>query len=768
MRVVLRWLVRSSVGVAGLVVLLLLVVLGVACGTLPASRQDAAIPGLSAPIEIRLDAHGIPRIRAATEADAARALGWLHARDRMFQMEAMRRGASGRLAEIMGPAMLRLDRFTRTLGLAQRAEADLAALPADARAILEAYAEGVNARIAERGRWIAPEFALLGAPEPWRASDSLLWGKVMGLWLSGNWRDELLRARLAPHLPPERLAELWPEDRSAGRPDGVALDAARAGRLLAALPRFPEEAPLPASASNAWALAPERSASGGALLASDPHLGFSAPILWYLARIDLPGGRFLAGATAPGVPMLVIGRNESLAWGFTTTHADTQDVVAERLAGPEAYETEAGPRPFAVREERIRVLFGAGETLRVRETRHGPVVSDLGDDAPHGTVYAVAMANLLPNDTAAAGLLALNRARSLAEARAAAALISSPSQNLIVADRAGAIGLFVTGRIPDRRAGDGSLPVAGHEGPAWRGVLAFDSLPHVERPASGMVVNANNRISPPGHPAFLGRDWHGDWRFRRILQLLPGAGTAEAQASIQADAVSLLARETLPLLRRLPRPDGVAGAAFDLLAGWNGEMEPGRPQPLIFHAWLAAAGRAALAAGGVPEGAAEARPEFLRHVFAEGRGAAWCGEAGCEALAARAFAEGIAALSARFGADPALWRWGDAHRARFTHPLLRGVPWLLGADLATPGDGQTVNRGGMAPDFSHVHGAGLRLVADLGSPDRLLAMIATGQSGHPLSRHWMDLAEPWASGGMLRLGAAAEHETGRMTLSPAP
>jgi penicillin amidase len=758
---------RGCLGVAGLLVLLLLAMLGIGVATLPAEREQAAIPGLSAPVEIGLDAHGIPRIRAASEADAARALGWLHARDRMFQMETMRRGAAGRLAELLGPPMLRLDRFARTLGLAQRAEADLAALPAEARAILDAYAEGVNARIAARGRWIAPEFVALGAPEPWRAADSLLWGKAMGLWLSGNWQDELQRARLAPHLPPERLAELWPEDRSAGRPDGVALDAARAERLLAALPRFPDDAPLPPSASNAWALAPGRSASGGALLASDPHLGFQAPILWYLARIELPGGRFLAGATAPGVPMLVIGRNESIAWGFTTTHADTQDVVVERLAGADGYETEAGPRAFAVREERIRVLFGGEETLRVRETRHGPAISDLGDAAPQGTVVAVAMANLLPGDTAAAGLLALNRARNLADARAAAALISSPSQNLVVADRTGAIGLFVTGRIPDRRAGDGSFPVAGHAGPAWRGLLPFDALPHVERPASGMVVNANNRVSPPGHPAFLGRDWHGDWRFRRILERLPGADTADAQAAIQTDAVSLLARETLPLLRRIPRPGGLAGTAHDLLQGWDGEMSPALPQPLIFHAWLSAAGRAALAAGGVPEGAAEARPEFLRHVFAEGNGAAWCGEPGCEALAARAFEDGIAALAARFGDDPARWRWGDAHRARFAHPLLRFAPWLLGADIATPGDGQTVNRGGMAADFSHVHGAGLRLVADLASPDGLFAIIATGQSGHPLSRHWMDLTATWAAGGMLRIGAAAEAGAGRITLTPA-
>lgn len=760
-------------GLAGLAALLLLLAAGMAAAlwaTLPAAEEAAGIPGLSAPVAISLDAHGIPRIRAASEADAARALGWLHARDRMFQMEMMRRGAAGRLAELLGPSALRLDRFVRTLGLAARAEADLAALPAEVRALLDAYADGVNARIAARGRWIAPEFLPLGAPEPWRPVDSLLWGKMMGLWLSANWQEELERARLSALLPPERIAELWPPDASAGRPDGAAaLDPARIARLLAALPRFPEEAPLPPSASNAWALSPARSATGGALLASDPHLGFSAPILWYLARIELPGGRFLAGATAPGVPLVVIGRNERLAWGFTTTHADTQDVVVERLAGPDAYETEDGPRPFAWREERIRVRFGAEEVLRVRETRHGPIVSDLDGAAPEGAVLAVAMAALSPGDTAAAGLLALNRARSIAEARAAAALISSPSQNLVVADAEGGIALFIGGRIPLRRSGDGAWPIEGSAGPVWRGFLPFDALPHVENPAGGFVVNANNRVVPPGHPAFLGRDWHGDWRFRRILELLPGAATPEAQAAIQTDSVSLLARELLPLLRGIPRPEGIAGAAFDLLAGWEGEMAPDGPQPLVFHAWLSALGRAALAAGGVPPGAAPARPEFLRHVFAEGNGAQWCGAAGCDALAAQAFAEGVAALAARFGPDPSRWRWGDAHRARFAHPLARALPALagwLGSELPTPGDGQTVNRGGMNAEFAHIHGPGLRLVADLSSSDGLWAIIATGQSGHPLSRHWQDLTGRWATGGLIGLGTTAGREAGRIVLSP--
>ena len=297
------------------------------------------------------------------------------------------------------------------------------------------------------------------------------------------------------------------------------------------------------SASNAWAVAGGRSASGAPLLASDPHLGYGAPILWYLARIELPGGRVLAGATAPGVPGIVIGRNERLAWGFTTTHSDTQDVFVERLAGPDAYLTPDGARPFTVRDEVIRVRFGSPVAVRVRETRHGPVLSDLDapQGRPDGTVLAVAMANLLPGDTAAAGLLALNRASGIAEARAAARLITSPSQNLTLADADGGIAMFLTGRTPIRRAGDGSLPVPGwDDSHGWTGFVPFDALPHVERPASGILAHANSRTAPPDHPVFLGRDWFGDWRLRRIGRLSdePLRIRLFSSAGFTADSVS--------------------------------------------------------------------------------------------------------------------------------------------------------------------------------------------------------------------------------------
>lgn len=780
--------------------LLLLVLLGAVAAalwwTLPARNAELRLPGLSARVTVTLDRYGIPRIAAAAETDAAMAMGWLHARDRMFQMEMMRRGAAGRLSEVAGAATLRSDRFVRTLGLAGRAEADFAALPADARAVLEAYAAGVNAWIVARGRFAAPEFLLLGAPEPWRPEHCLLWAKVMGIWLSGNWRGELDRARLAALLPAEKQRELWPEDQSAGRPDLAALggpgaapppgvprpaslDPGHLERLAAALPRFPEPGTLPSSASNAWTVGAARSASGAPLLASDPHLGFGAPILWYLARIDLADGRMLAGATSPGVPLMVIGRNDRLAWGVTTTHSDTQDVFVERLAGPEAYETPDGPRPFTVREEVIRVRGGRPVVLRVRETRHGPVISDLDESPPADRVLAVAMANLAPEDSAAAGLLALNRARSLAEARAAAARVTSPPLNLMAADRDGRIGMYLTGRTPVRRGGDGSLPSPGWDGSQdWAGWVPFDALPHVEDPASGAIANGNNRPSPPGSPPFLGRDWPDDWRFRRIAELLGARPRHDAEgfSAMQRDTVSALARDLLgpdALLRRAARPEGAAGTARDLLLAWDGDVAAGRPEPLIFNAWLAAVGRRALAAGGVPAEAVAPRTEFLRVILSPGgRGAGWCG-GDCAALATAALQEAVAGLAPTEGPDPAAWRWGRVHVALFEHPLLRFVP-VLGrlTTLAAPtgGDEWTVSRGGVrgfgpAP-WTHVHGAGLRLVADLSDPDRTRAVIATGQSGNPVSRHWGDLLPLWRDGREVVLGRAAEEVTGRISLNP--
>jgi penicillin amidase len=784
MRLALRIARRLLLALVALAVALPLIALAAGWGvmrvTLPPSRDEAAIPGLSAPVEIMLDRHGIPYVRAGSETDAWAAIGWLHARDRMFQMELMRRGASGRLSELIGAQGLRLDRYVRLLGLVQAAEIDYARLPDETRAALTSYARGVNAWIAQKGRWSAPEFVALGiTPEPWRETDSLLWGKVMALFLSGNARTELARLRLSTTIARARIDELWPRDGSPGNPVASLPDlGGHVGRVLAALPVFGEDAPVPPSASNIWAVTGARSATGQPILANDPHLAFSQPIQWYLARVEAPG-LTLAGAFAPGVPFLVLGRNQAIAWGMTTTHSDTQDVFIERLAGPDSYVTPEGPRPFAVREETFRVRFGEDVTMRVRATRNGPVLSDLDPNpgTPQGHVLSVAMTALIPGDTAASALHRLNRARSFDEAEAAVAGIGAPQQNIVIADRAGRMGMVLPARVPLRRAGDGAFPAPGWDGSHdWIGFAPYEALPRFVDPPSGRIVNANNRVVPDDFPVFLGRDWWGDWRFRRIVERLDAEApqTAETMAAIQMDEVSLAARTLLPLMTAIAPPsDARAAAAFARLKAWDGTMAADRPEPLIYSAWVKHLGRriADGAIGPDQDAFRESSAEFLAFALREGRH--WCGAAGCEAVLAAAFADAMAELTAAHGAEIARWRWGAVHVVRFQHPLMRFVPVIgpwFGTVLETGGDSHTVMRAGIrlagANPFENVHGAGYRGAYDLADLERSRFIIATGQSGHPLSPHYRDLAPLWGAGGTIRLPAAPDGETGRITLRP--
>ena len=742
--------------------------------TLPPAHQEASIPGLAAPVDISFDRDGIPRIRAGSEADAAAALGFVHARDRMFQMELRRRTASGRLSEIAGPATLGIDRLMRTLGLRQAALADYAAAPEDLRKLLEAYSRGVNAWIAARGRFAALEFLWFGPPEPWRPVDCLLWGKIMGLWLSADYRTELARLALAGNLSPAQIYELWPAGHEAGRPDASARDlryAAIARRLENLLPRFPAPFTMPDAASNEWAVDGRHSATGAPLLAGDPHLAFGFPSIWYLVRIETPNG-VLAGATSPGVPFLVLGHNGRIAWTFTTTGADVQDVFEETPLDAGHYQGPDGALPYGVREERILVRGRPDVVMNVRATQHGPVISDIaGLFPPGGPVLAVAMANLAPHDTAAEGLLALNRATNVQEAAAAAALISAPAQNLLVADRE-RIALFVTGRVPIRRSGDGSMPVAGADGTHdWIGFAAGEQLPRYVAPASGRLVNANERIAPADYGVFLGRDWFGDWRAERIRKMLDGADrhTLADFAAMQSDVTSTFAEKLLPVLRAVPPPPGIAGQALALLKDWDGGMAREKPQPLIFAAWLRRFHDAVMARAGVP--AATGASPFLEFTawLLTPAGAGWCG-GDCTAMLTDALNRAAADLARRFGNDPRRWRWGEAHQAVFADQALQGVP-VLGS-LASPrietgGDASTVDAGGMAADsFDSVHGPSFRGDYDLSDLDRSLFVVAPGQSGNPISRHARDFLQRWRDGATITIGPTAAHITATIRLVP--
>ena len=773
LRVVARTLGSVFAALLGLLALAGVAVAGLFWLSLPPPGMEVRVPSLAGPVAVSLDDDGIPRVAAGSDLDAAAALGFVHARDRMFQMDLMRRAASGRLSEVAGGATLRLDRTMRVLGLRRRAEADLPTLDPDTRAMLEAYAAGVNAWIAARGRLAAPEFIPLGPPEPWTAVDSLLWGKTMGLYLSGNWRSDLARAAARDRLPAARMKELWPPQDDTPRPDARALPglatrlAAVATRVVAAVPDFPEPFTWPNSASNEWAVDGRGTATGRPLLAGDPHLGFSLPAIWYLARIDTPGGA-LAGATAPGVPFLVIGHNGRIAWTFTTTGADTQDVFVETVLPDGRYQTPDGPQAFVEHQERIRVRGAPDEHLLVRETRHGPVLSDL--DAPGGPVLAVAMANLLPGDSTATGLLALNRASDVAGAGRASEMVTTPVQNLLAADRT-TIAQFTTGRVPIRRAGDGTVPVDGADGAHdWTGYASGSALPRTVAPATGRLVNANERVAGPDFPVFMGAEWFGDWRARRIRQMLAATAKHDAAsfAAMQVDAVSSFAVQILPALLATRPADATSGRALALLSHWDGAMRTDLPQPLIFNAWVRQFASTMLARAAVPAAAAGGSAELVARALSPG-GAGWC-EGDCGPMLAETLQAATAGLVSAYGPTPDGWLWGRAHQAIFSHPLLGTLP-VLGrlttSSIMQPGDDTTVYRGAMRGDsWASVHGAGFRGVYDLDDLDRSLFALTPGQSGNPFRRMASSLMGRWRDGTSIIIGPKPAAVSDRIGLVP--
>jgi penicillin amidase len=794
-----RWRRRALLALAGLAV----IAAGASAagylwlrGSLPQLDGRVALAGLAAPVEVLRDADGLVTIRAQSERDAAFALGYVHAQDRLAQMELMRRLGAGRLSEVMGESTLQTDRLMRTLGFYRLAEASQRHLEPETLATLEAYAAGVNAFLADPPGPLPLEFHILRhQPEPWRPADSLVWGRLMALQLSGNWASEALRLRLAERLTPEQIDFLWPPYPK-NAPIAIGDMAAATGPGPGLRPVLPGDVLpwrwAPKDASNSWVVSGRHTASGRPILANDMHLGLNQPSQWYLVRIETPA-LTLAGATAPGVPFLIAGHNGRIAWAFTTTHSDTQDLFLERrpAGAADGYETPDGPAPFALREEVIEVRGGEPVTLTVRATRHGPIVSDLdgwrASPVPEGELAALAWPALRADDRSADAIHAMNRARDWAQFQAAARRFHSPQQNLLYADRDGRIAFIAPARVPVRARGDGRFPVPGWTGANdWIGEIPFDDLPRSVDPPSGRIVTANNKIVPDDYPYLITADWPSGHRAQRIEDLLDGAEktTTADHAGWQTDILSLGAAKLLPALIRAAagEPKSARGErALALLSAWDFRMARSRPEPLIYYAWLKAANEAFLADELGAEFAAFQRADvdLLSAILDDGR--AWCDDVStdtresCAAQAAFALEAALEGLAARFGNDMAAWRWGRAHVAEFGHPLLARIPvigpWTRRA-IETDGGEDTVNRGAprLAGDgpgvFENRHGATFRAVYDLAALDQSLFMIAGSQSANPLSPFYGNLAERWRDGIYLKLDGKPDEVAGRLILEP--
>jgi len=718
--------------------------------SLPRIEGRLPIHGLELPASVARDAIGVPQITARTAHDAYFILGWVHAQDRMWQMELQRRVAAGRLAEIVGEKALASDRFMRTLGLAHLAEAGFARLDKPTRDALTAYAQGVNAWVDSNHFRLPLEFAALGhRPEPWRPADSLMWARLMGLQLAANWQDDILRAKLAAKFDAKRLGELFPGT-AADSP--VTLSAATADALLAALP----EAAAPRLASNLWIVDGRHTVSGKPLLANDPHLPLAAPVQWYLASIESPG-LSISGATIPGIPFHLIGRNQRIAWGLTATHADTVDLFIDKLT-PDGTATQSpsGARRIDSRTEVIKVKGGADVELTVRQTYHGPVISDLiaKDLAGPDQVVALQAAALEPEDLSAQAFYRISRAVDWNGFLAALKDYASPVQNFGYADTAGNIGFITAGRIPIRK-GDGSRPSRGWTGQGeWIGWIPFAKLPQTFNPKSGVIVNANNKVVPASYPYAITAAWPDGYRAQRITDLLtaPGPFDRGAMAAIQLDAVSLAALELKDLLSGVDAKDPTAKRAAALVAAWDGRADRDRSEPLIFNAWVANLWRNLLQPhlGADLQTFASVRPGVLAGILTRYRH--WCGDGGpqprsCDDLIAASLDQTVVELAGRHGPDPSKWRWGDEHLAVFANQVVDRIPVLSRLshlEIATDGDDFTVNRGTFAPGgFTQVHGAGMRTVFDLADPAESRFVLATGQSGNPLSRNYGNQLKAW-------------------------
>ena len=754
--------------------------------SLPQIDGHIAVKGLSGEVRITRDADGVPLISAGNDEDGTFGLGFAHAQDRLFQMELQRRYGAGRLAEIFGADVVSLDRQMRVFALYRAAEAALSSLPTAARRSLEAYSAGVNAFLTSRRGALPPEFVLLRfAPEPWRPVDSLIWGKLMNLQLGFNYRGELERAQLARSLSADDLALLYPEYPTDAPTTLAELSAIYRRLPLASLNAAPSDSNGPIYASNNWVVDGTHNASGKPLLANDPHLGFSAPGVWYLARLKTPE-REVTGATAPGVPLVIIGHNERVAWGFTTTTADIEDLFIEKIdpADSSRYVTPNGSAAFESRQETITVRGAPPVALTVRSTRHGPVISDIlpNSGAEPGFVLALATTYLAPDDRTAASLFGINRADDAAGLHAALADFDGPPQNVVYADRDGTIGFMMAGRVPVRRRGNGWMPVPGWTGDYdWTGFIPFDELPQAQNPVSGHFASANNKIVPDGYPHFISRDWDLPDRFERIEELLSAEPRQSigASAAMQGDTLSLMARRLVPLMTAIQPDDDAAREAIERLRAWDFRMDADQVEPLLFIAWLREFARSVFfnCLGSAAADYWNLRPMVIAAILTKRQD--WCGgpekpDETCDARLSNALQVALGGLQRSYGPDMAQWKWGKGHTAFFPNRIFDRIPLLgdwLRVAVANQGGPDTIDVGPIsvrddALPFAQRFGPGLRIITDLADPDGSQMIVVPGQSGNPLSRHFADLVGRWRNIEYLVPGRAAPAVT--LVLEPQP
>lgn len=746
-------------------VFFLVVFTGLAGAQVSATRLT--VSGLKDEVTVQRDARGIPYIEAKNDADLYFAQGYVTASDRLWQMDMMRRLARGETTELTGNLTLEEDKRWRRFGLAQIAEKSLAELSPQLRAALEDYSRGFNAYIATLDEaTIPPEFKILQyKPKQWSPSDTVIIGKILADALSTTWRFDLLRASLSKTLSAEKFADVnnqvTPYDvilfgsdgqkRAASMsgfsvPDKVLVAAEKDEQIrassLSKIGLYAEDL----AASNNWVISGKRTADGKPILANDPHLAPTAPGIWYMAHLSTPTMR-VSGVTFPGVPGIVLGHNENIAWGATNVGPDVQDLYEEKVEivdGVAKYKTPNGLENVTVRKETINVRKNPLKTetepvtLEVQVTSHGPIILSEG-----GKSYSLKWTALDPKNNEFEAFFNLNRAKNWDDFKAALKTYGGATQNFVYADVKGHIGWYAAGRIPIRRLGDGAMPYDGSTTDGdWIGYIPFDELPHLYDPPSGLIVTANQRIVGTSYKyTQVSRDAATPWRARRILDSLDAKRkvTMDDVRDVQYDALNM----PLDNIAKFIVKNGSGSAdTLAVLKDWDGKMTPdSRAALLVNEIRNCVAGK--IADDNKPLPVNIVRERVLDRALRENLtrwlppGASSFNQLfkDCDGSVRTSLAD-----PKRFGPDPAGWTWGKVWQSRFSHPLA-SVPFV-GGQFATPvvainGSGQTPNVGSAVS---------MRHIASPGNWDATRHVIPLGQSGDPRSPHYKDQFDAWKDG----------------------
>ncbi len=762
--------------------------------SLPPGSGTMDVASLSDSVSIVRDKNAVPHITGTSLEDVYAGLGFAHAQDRLWQMEVTRLAAQGRLSELFGTPTVDADKWLRSMGFFEAAEASYKQLSEPSKRALAAYTDGINAWMSRDGRTFAsrlpPEFVILNhEPEPWQPVHSVAALKMFSISLGKNVQAEVMRlsfARLGlsaaemddllPHVagdnPPvlPDLTNLLGLESGPIQPtdDDVALNS---GQVFDGMPAT-------MGASNNWVIAGDRAKSGKPLLANDPHLSLSAPSLWYLAHLKIDGSSEelnLVGATNPGLPLIFLGRNDHIAWGLTNTASDVQDVFIERVnpQDPSQYQTPDGWKSFGTKQEVVKIRGGEAVTFERRWTRHGPVLPstylNIGAYIPPGSVAALQWVALAHDDRTFDSSLAMNQQKTVDAFQSVMADFVSPMQSIVTADTQGNIGLLAPGRVPLRAPQNlvmGRAPVPGWDATYdWNGQIPFEGLPRRINPQIGAIGTANTKIVGPDYPYHLTFDWDEPWRQERIDKLVidnPQAQTAAMSRDVQGDVYSMAFAAVGPkMLALVEGQSGLDAHALETLKNWDYQMARDSTAPLIFLAWY----RESMIGifhddlGIAFEPWFRARVTSMLRILDAKAARDWCddrntpGVESCADQFAAALNRAIADLEGRYGTDRADWKWGKAHLTSGSHAPFSNVPvlkWFFDVQVESAGGPFTIDRGvskinNPQTPYINTNGSSFRGIYDFSDLEKSQYIQTTGQSGNPFSKHYRDFAEPWSN-----------------------